>query len=128
MMASVSVTVIATNNTVTRKGVHVVIGLSLFEDNFVLNSFLSVFTHTLNDPVKSKRKLQTNFARENLTVIITSVIFADMTLELERVGPVFSSVNQCPSVRAICCYRRQKTVSMPKFVLNNKTGLFLELN
>ena len=127
MMASVSVTVIATNNTVTRKGVHVVIGLSLFEDNFVLNSFLSVFTHTLNDPVKSKRKLQTNFARENLTVIITSVIFADMTLELERVGPIFSSVNQCPSL-AICSNRRQETVSMPKFVLNNKTGLVLELN
>ena len=98
MVASVLVTVIATNNTVTRKGVHVVIGLSLFYDNFVLNSLLSVFTHTMNDPVKSKRKLQTNFARENLTVIITSVIFADMTLELERVGPIFSSVNQCPSV------------------------------
>lgn len=30
MVASVLVTVIATNNTVTRKGVHVVIGVSLF--------------------------------------------------------------------------------------------------
>ena len=63
----------------------------------------------MNDPVKSKRKLQTNFARENLTVIIFSVSFADITLiELERVGPIFSSFNPCPSVPSAATEDRKK--------------------
>lgn len=51
------------------------------------------------------------------------VSFAGIALKLEKVGPIFSSFNSCPSILAIRYNRREETVSMPKYniVLKNKT-------
>ena len=46
--------------------------------------------------------------------MIFLVIFAGIALKLENVGPIFSSLNLCPSLIAISYNRQQETVSMRK--------------
>ena len=65
----------------------------------MLKSLLSTFIHTQNAPackVMKKRAIQSH--QGVLTTIFSLVIFADMAFKLERVIPIFSSFNPCPSL------------------------------
>ena len=52
-----------------------------------------------------------------LTIILFSVIFAGVTLELESVGPCNFFKSQSMPILPIPCKRRQEIVLMPKYSL-----------
>ena len=61
-------------------------------------------------------------------IMSDSVIFQDMALELEKIGPIFSRFNPFPSLPSVATDDR-KQFQCRKIVFNNKTRpLFLEFN
>ena len=77
-----------------------------------------------------KEKYQTIFTRQHYSTILKH-LFGDFGRHSIKTWRSWANVFNFDtmSILAIRCNRRQKTVSTPKYVLNNKTGpLFLEFN
>ena len=72
------------------------------------------------------RKISYRFHKQSLTITVFLVSFAGIALELEKVGPTFSTFNPCPSLPSVASDER-KQFQYLNIVLNNKTGpLFLK--
>ena len=69
---------------------------------------------------KATRKISNEFYRGQLTIIISSVIFEDISSKLERTGPILSSFNPFPSVPSVATDGRKQFQCL-KIVFNNNT-------
>ena len=74
------------------------------------------------------RKISNEVYRGELTIIIFLLIFENIALKLEKIGPIFSSFNPFPSLPSVATDGR-KQFQWRKIVFNNKARpLFLEIN
>jgi len=74
------------------------------------------------------RKISNEVYRGELTIIIFLLIFENIALKLEKIGPIFSSFNPFPSLPSAATDDR-KQFQCRKIVFNNKARpLFLEFN
>ena len=74
------------------------------------------------------RKISNEVYRGELTIIIFLLIFENIALKLEKIGPIFSSFNPFPSLSSAATDDR-KQFQCRKIVFNNKARpLFLEFN
>ena len=90
----------------------------------MLKSLLSTFTHAQNVPEKLWQR--TNFIREHYTNYFFLVILAHIALQLENVGPTFSSFSPCPFLSSVAINNRKQFHCLNMHVvLNSKTGPIL---
>ena len=86
----------------------------------------NAFTHTKHAPEELWQRYQTNFIREHYTNYFFLVILARIALQLENVGPTFSSFSPCPFLSSVAINDRKQFHCLNMHVVfNNKTGPLL---
>jgi len=74
------------------------------------------------------KRISNEFYQRQLTIIAFWVIFKNIALKLEKIGPNFSSFNPFPSLPSVATDDR-KQFQCREIVFNNKgRPLFLEFN